>query len=101
MAEENNKGNVRLSQSQIYDLLAPTVYGKILSIVHKGPIADSVLEKVFVNAFLNKNYFTNSLSSPLITLLNASNSKSTRTMKALSLLRDCCEVSGVCVTDKK
>lgn len=95
---ENKKA---LSQSEQYDLYAPPLYGKILSIVHKGPIAEKVLEKVFVDAFTGKNSSENSLLSPLITLLNASREKSYKTIRALNLFRDCCEASGVCITTKK
>ena len=95
---ENNKD---LSQSEIYDLYAPAMYGKILSIVHKGPIADKVLEKVFVTAFTKKTDAENSLLSPLVTLLNASREKSYKVVSALNLFRGCCEASGVCITTKK
>lgn len=95
---ENN--NV-LSQSEQYDLYAPALYGKILSIVHKGPIAEKVLEKIFVDAFTGKNAATYSLLSPLSTLLNASREKSYKTIRALNLFRSCCEASGVCITTKK
>lgn len=95
--EKNNS----LSQSEQYDLYAPAVYGRILSIVHKGPIAEKVLEKVFINAFTAKHAAANSLLSPLNTLLNASRDKSNKTIQALNLFKDCCEASGVCVTVKK
>lgn len=92
--------NKALSQSEQYDLYAPAVYGKILGIVHKGPIAEKVLEKIFKDAFTKKDA-SGSLNSPLLTLLNASREKSYKTIQALNIFRDCCEVSGVCLTAKK
>ena len=60
MPPETNKDEIfvnELSPPEIYDLYAPAVYGKILGIVHKAPIADKLLEKVFIKGLQDKNLF--------------------------------------------
>ncbi len=101
--EENKKTDPinTLSHSDMYDQFAPAMYGKILSIVHKGPIADKVLERVFKNAYLHKDAAVPSLRTPFIDLLNSSREESYKTLQALNLFRQCCEASGACVTNKK
>jgi hypothetical protein len=95
------ENKLSISPSKMYDLCAPAVYGKIMGMVQHRPIADLVHQKVFITAFSDKDYFVRSPRSPLITLLNASHTKSNSIMKALNILKDCCEQSGVCVTVKK
>ena len=85
--------------SKMYDQFAPVMYGKILAIVHKGPIADKVLQQVFVNAFKNKDTFNYTLRSPFMTLLNQSRDKSYKTMKALNIFRECCEGTSISIPD--
>ena len=86
--------------SELYDLCAPAVYGKILSIVHKGPIADKILRQVFVEAFKNQATLTGNLRGPLMTLLNSSREKSYKTIKALNLLNACCDGTSVVINKK-
>ena len=102
MKQDNvqQSGVKKLSPEKIYDVCAPAVYGKILSIVQEVPIANKVLEKVFVEAFKNKDTFNGSSKSPLITLLDKSGDKSTKTLKALNVFRECCEGSTLSLTDK-
>jgi len=90
-----------LSPSEIYDSYAPAVYGKILSIVHEVPIAEKILEKVFVASLNDKTVFNNTLLTPLITLLNQSRKKSDKIIKALNIFNECCAGATVCIADKK
>ena len=90
-----------LSQSEIYDLYAPAVYGKILSIVHKGPIADKILEKIFVEAFTINHILYKTPRRPLISLLNHSREKSYKVIKALNIFNECCAGTTICINNKK
>jgi hypothetical protein len=90
-----------LSPSEIYDLYAPAVYGKILGIIHKVPIADKILEKVFIKGFQDKELFANTSRPPLISLLNQSREKSYQTIKALNIFNECCAGASISMTDKK
>lgn len=94
-------GIKKLSHEKLYDVCAPAVYGKILSVVKQPPIADKILEKVFVNAFNDEDTFTGSFKSPLITLLEKSDDKSNKTLTALNIFRECCAGSTISITDKK
>ena len=100
-ADNKEKNKAVLSQAELYDVCAPAVYGKILSIVQNGSVADKILEHVFINAFKDKNTFTCTLQSPMITLLNKSRNKSYQTLKALTLFNECCEGASISITDKK
>lgn len=104
MSPESNKDKIsvkELSPSEIYDLYAPAVYGKILGIVHKSPIADKLLEKIFIKALEDKDLFTNIERPPLLSLLNQSRAKCYQTIKALNIFNECCAGSSVSMTDKK
>ncbi len=79
----------------MYDLFAPAVYGKILSIVRTPPIADKVFEKIFIKAFKDNEMLSSSSNSPLITLLNHSREKSLKVMTALAILSSCGGVGEV------
>jgi len=76
--------------SKTYDLYAPLVYTSILHRVPAGPIANKILEKVFVNAFTSKNKTSFTIHVPLVSLMNASREKSNLTMRALEIFRECC-----------
>ncbi len=104
MLPESNREEIsvnELSPSEIYDLYAPAVYGKILGIVHKVPIADKLLEKVFIEGLQDKNLFSNIARPPLLSLLNQSREKCYQTIKALNIFNECCAGSSVSMTDKK
>jgi len=90
-----------ISSNEIYDLYAPTVYGKILSIVRKKPIANMILEKVFINALIDKNIPAHEFHTPLISLLNHSREKSYKTIKALIILAECCAGKTLHINDKE
>ena len=86
--------------SDMYDKYAPVLYGNIMRIVPQGPIADKILEKVFVAAC---TFHTNSPSSgqpQLISLLNEARKKSKKTMNALNIFRACCSGANVCLIEK-
>jgi hypothetical protein len=104
MQSETNKEIIpanELSPSELYDLYAPAVYGKILGIVHKVPIADKLLEKVFIKGLQDKNLFANIAKPPLLSLLNQSRKKCYQTIKALNIFNECCAGASVSVNDKK
>jgi hypothetical protein len=79
-----------LSNAALYDLYAPAVYGNILRIVPQKPIAEKVLEKVFLDAFRNRAALHNSLRAPLTNLLNHSRDKSKSILRALQILNESC-----------
>ena len=86
--------------SEFYDKYAPVLYGNILRVVPQGPIADKILEKVFVAACTN-NFITNSANQPqLMSLLNEARKKSKKTMNALNIFRACCSGANVCLVEK-
>jgi len=97
-SQENKKTNSKLTP-ELYDKFAPPVYGKILSIVHKGPIAGKLLEKVFVSAYTNDKTFP--LRSPLMSLIDLAREKSNKTIKALTIFRECCSGASINLKDKK
>ena len=104
MQPENSKEKIAVTESsfsEIYDLYAPAVYGKILGIVHQAPIADRIFEKVFIKGLKDKNLFANISRPPLISLLNQSREKSYQTIKALNIFNECCAGLSVSITDKK
>ena len=96
--EEENKQSKRKLTPEVYDMYAPPVYGKILSIVHKGPIAGKVLEKVFVSAYSNNPTFP--LRSPLMSLVDIAHEKSKKTIKALTIFNECCSGKSIGIKDK-
>ena len=89
-----------LSDEAFYDLFAPVVYGQIIRVVPQVPIANKILEKVFMNAFRNRMVMHSSLRSPLITLLNQSRDKTQATLEALYIFRECCAGASVNIADK-
>jgi hypothetical protein len=89
------------SKMELYDLYAPAVYGKILSIVDNRPIADKMLEKVFINALKHKNIPVYKLHTPLISLLNHSTEKTNKTIKALNIFRECCAGASIHIADQE
>jgi len=96
--QENKQPNRKLTP-ELYDKFAPPVYGKILSIVHKGPIAGKLLEKVFVSAYTKDETFP--LRSPLMSLIDLAHERSNKTIKALTIFRECCSGASISITDKK
>ncbi|MEP6676935.1 MAG: hypothetical protein ABJA78_17365 [Ferruginibacter sp.] len=104
MQPEKNKEQKKMTDQltpETYDLYAPPVYGKILSIVHKGPIANKILEKVFINTYKNKSSLSYPLQGPLVSLLNQAREESYKTIKALTIFRECCSGATISIQEKK
>jgi DNA-directed RNA polymerase specialized sigma24 family protein len=102
MQQDKIKENKHISHkltNELYDLYAPPVYGKVLSIVQKDPIAEKVFEKVFVSAYTNDKTFP--LRSPLMSLIDLAHEKSHKTIKALNIFNACCSGTTVSITDKE
>lgn len=85
--------------SELYDKYAPPVYRKILSVVQQDPIAERIHEKVFLSAYTNNSTFP--LRSPLMSLIDIANEKSSKTIKALEIFRACCSGASVSKAEKK
>jgi hypothetical protein len=103
MQSESNKQKtvvIESSLSEIYDLYAPAVYGKILGIVHEVPIADKIFKKVFLTALQTGDLFVNTSRPPLISLLNQSRKKCYQTINALNIFTECCAGSSVSIAEK-
>lgn len=104
MTAENTEKRTKLnslSNIALYDMYAPAVYGNILNIVPHEPIAESILQKVFTNAFRNREALHNSLRAPLTNLLNQSRDKSRKVVRALEIFRECCDGATVSMDSKK
>ncbi|PZX56091.1 hypothetical protein LV84_02459 [Algoriphagus ratkowskyi] len=102
MKLDNNQEKIQNSRKltpELYDVYAPPVYGKILSIVQQDPIAGKVLEKVFLSAYTNNETFP--LRSPLMSLIDIAKEKSSKTIKALAIFRECCSGASISSTDEK
>ena len=97
--QSDNKQKKNSLTPELYDLYAPPVYNKILSIVHKGPIAGTILEKVFLSAYTNDSTFP--LRSPLMSLIDLAHEKSSKTIKALKIFNECCSGATISMTEKK
>src|SRR5687767_575267 len=78
-----------LAFSQLYDKYAPALYGRILSVVMQKEIADKILEKIFINAFIDKTVKGNDQLSFFINALNHSRSKSYKMLKAIRMFQAC------------
>lgn len=94
---EKKKKHSKLTSEQ-YDLYSPSIYGNILSIIDKAPIADKIFEKVFVSAYTDNETFP--LRSPLMSLIDIAQEKSNKTLKALTIFNECCAGSSVTIKDK-
>ncbi len=95
---QENKDNSSRLTTEIYDLYSPPVYGKILSIVPEGPIADTIFEKVFVSAYTNNKTFP--IRSPLMSLIDIAHEKTHRTLKALEIFNECCSGATISIEKK-
>lgn len=100
--QQNNKEIKQINHKltrEIYNLFVPPVYGKILSIVREDQIAEKILEKVFVYAYKNNNTFP--LRSPLMSLMDIAHDKSSKTVNALAIFRECCAGTSISIAEKK
>lgn len=78
------------SVSELYDKYAPALYGRILTVVKQKEIAEKILERVFINALVDKNVKQANHVTLFTSLLNHSRKKTYGTMKALRVLEACC-----------
>lgn len=81
----------------MYDIYAPVVFNKILTIIPTQKIANKILENVFLNMYVHKNIPASQLRSPLLSMLDHANEKSNKTIKALKLFRECCGGTNICI----
>jgi len=82
------------SVSELYDKYAPALYGRIIKVVKQKEIAEKILERVFINALVDKNVKQSNHLSLFTALLNHSRKKTYGTMKALKVLEACCSAQG-------
>lgn len=75
-----------VSFSQLYDKYAPALYGRIIQVVKQKEIAEKILERVFINALVDKNVKQPSHLSLFASLINHSRKKSYGTLKAIRVL---------------
>lgn len=74
------------SFSDLYDKYAPALYGRIMAVVKQKEIAEKILERVFINALVDKNVVQPSHISLFTSLINHSRKKTYSTLKALRVL---------------
>ena len=72
--------------SEVYDKYAPALYGRIIQVVKQKEIAEKILERVFINALVDKNVKQSNHITLFTSLINHSRKKSYGTMKALRVL---------------
>jgi DNA-directed RNA polymerase specialized sigma24 family protein len=78
-----------LSASALYDKYAPALYGRIIRVVKQKDIAEKILERVFMNALVDKNLPQSDNLTFFTTLINHSRKKTYSTLKALKILDAC------------
>ncbi len=78
------------SVSALYDKYAPALYGRIIKVVKQKEIAEKILERIFINALVDKNIKQSNHITLFTSLLNHSRSKTYGTMKAIKVLKACC-----------
>ena len=75
---------------ELYDKFAPALYGRIIMVVKQKEIAEKILERVFINAVIEKKIQQPSHLTQFTSLLNLSRKKTYGTLKALRVLDECC-----------
>lgn len=74
------------SFSELYDKYAPALYGRIIRVVKQKEIAEKILERVFINAVVDKNVQQSNHITFFTSLINHSRKKTHGTLKALRVL---------------
>lgn len=74
------------SVSALYDKYAPALYGRIIKVVKQKDIAEKILERVFLNALVDKNVKQSTHITLFTSLLNHSRKKTYGTLKALKMM---------------
>lgn len=92
LIEKINESGKNTSQdavavSALYDKYAPALYGRIIQVVKQKEIAEKILERVFINALVDKNIKQPEHLTFFTSLLNHSRKKSYSTLKALRILQ--------------
>jgi len=89
---ESAKGIKRdeASVAALYDRYAPALYGRILKVVKEKEIAEKILQRVFINAVVDKNVKQSSHLTLFTSLLNHSRKKTYSTLKAIRMIEACC-----------
>jgi len=87
--KENAKalGEDAVSVSDFYDKFAPALYGRIIRVVKQKEIAEKILEKIFINALIDKNVKQSNNITLFTSLINHSRKKTYGTMKALRMFK--------------
>ncbi len=86
------KENARLlttdaaSAAALYDKYAPALYGRIMMVVKQKEIAEKILERVFINALVDKNIEQSNHNTFFTSLINHSRKKTYGTLKALKMI---------------
>jgi hypothetical protein len=75
-----------ISFSELYDKYAPALYGRILAVVKQKEIAEKILERVFINALIDKNVEQSGNLTLFTSLINHSRKKTYSTLKAMRVL---------------
>ncbi|MDQ6756008.1 MAG: hypothetical protein M3004_03650 [Bacteroidota bacterium] len=79
----------RAAIEQLYNKYAPALYGKIIRVVKQKDISEKILEKIFLNAVVDKNIKQPNHLTFFTSLLNHSRQKTYSTMKALRTFEAC------------
>jgi hypothetical protein len=79
-------GNDAASVSALYDKYASALYGRIITVVKQKEIAEKILERVFINALVDKNVEQSNHITLFTSLINHSRKKTYSTLKALRVL---------------
>jgi hypothetical protein len=74
------------SFSELYDKYAPALYGRIMGVVKQKEIAEKILERVFINALVDKSVEQSSRITLFTSLINHSRKKTYSTLKAMRVL---------------
>ena len=75
-----------VSFSELYDKYAPALYGRIIQVVKQKEMAEKILERVFINALVDKNVKQSGHISLFTSLINHSRKKTYGTLKAIRVL---------------
>lgn len=77
------------SISAFYDKYAPALLGTIMKVVKQQEMAEKILERVLINALVDKKIEKETNLTYFTSLLNHSRKKSYATIKAMRLLQAC------------
>ena len=91
-------GQDEAAVSALYDKYAPAIYGRIIGIVKQKEIAEKILERVFINALVDKNIKQPNHVTLFTSLLNHSRKKTYGTLKAIRVLEQCCGAQSAVTT---